>query len=123
MASNAVEQLKRLVAPPSRPSGEPAWQRFRDEFGCAPPSDYAQFVKDYGLGSFDNFLWVFHPSSREHLDIVGESQSRLLAMRELIGAGEQVPYAIGDGRSEVIPWACTDNGDVCFWAVSPGVSP
>lgn len=36
-------------------------------------------------------------------------------LREVRDGGEQVPYPIFPERGGVVPWAITDNGDLCFW--------
>jgi hypothetical protein len=117
----AVDQLLAICPPPPRASdgGAGRWNRAEEALGTRLPADYKLLVNIYGPGSFDGFLWVLQPcGSNKNLDLVGQASVRLQSLRELAALGETVPYDIGVGDSGILPWAITDNGDVCYWAVT-----
>jgi hypothetical protein len=39
-------------------------------------------------------------------------------LRQLGEGGEEVPFSVGRGDEDLLPWAITDNGDVRHWAMS-----
>lgn len=124
--TNAIEQLCALVAPPAHvvPSSESEWRRACQALGTQVPRDYVDLASTYGLGSFDNFLWIFHPVAEPPpLSIVGQAEAQLDALRVLEAQGEPMPYVVAEGSSELIPWAVTDNGDVCYWLTQPRNDP
>ena len=38
-------------------------------------------------------------------------------------AYEEVPYGVERGSEELVRWAITDNGDVCYWVISASDDP
>ncbi|HEU0131006.1 MAG TPA: hypothetical protein VFQ85_08455 [Mycobacteriales bacterium] len=79
------------------------------------PADYRALVDTYGPGTFDEFLWVLQPSAANpNLDLERQRTVRIDALREVAASGEPVPYPV----DTLLPWAVTDNGDVCYWLTS-----
>lgn len=116
----AIEALVALVPPPERiPSrGE------RSERSSAGqlPADYWSLVERYGVGSFDDFVWVLVPDAvNPHLNYDSRSTELLDALREVQRLGEEVPFDLTPGHEEILPWAFTDNGDVLYWITRDSV--
>jgi hypothetical protein len=66
-------------------------------------------VETYGQGSFDEFLWLLHPTSpNPNLNLIEE----LHALREALALD---PDGVGPRPEELVPWASTDNGDYVYW--------
>lgn len=123
---NATERLRRLLPPPAHvtPPSQETWSRVEDALCTRLPTDFIDLVSVYGPGSFDRFLWVLQPvNDPPALSLVGQAVDQLEVLREIERYGEEVPYAVSEEGSELLPWALTDNGDVCFWVRRPDASP
>lgn len=81
------------------------------------PSDFKEFVRSYGTGCIDNFLWVFNPfSANPHLNLLHQLEPRLNAEREIRDKFPHlVPFALFPERGGLLPFGASDNGDVLFW--------
>lgn len=122
--ASAVDNLKALVAPTEGSLREIDWTGLERRFGLRLPTDYKQLVEAYGQGAFDGFLWVLQPSEvNRNLDLIRQRDVRLTALRTLQASGEEVPFVVESGDEEVVPWAITDNGDVCYWVTSTSTDP
>lgn len=137
------QQLQSLVPPPD---GGPfvegrqvtaclARMEVIDQF----PSDFVALVQDYGSGTFDDFISVLQPAEvNPHLDIARQFGGKLNSLSRLSRSitlpaegildgyqapGEDVPYGTDLRAPGIIPWAVTDNGDVCYWITSQLETP
>lgn len=111
--------LKDTLVPPRSPRHDDSNGSSAIE-GQDLPSDYLDFVRTYGRGVIADFLRVLLPhSANRFLDLSTQltRQSRALTdLRERFGlALPHRPYPEPNG---LIPWAISDNGDVCFWRTS-----
>jgi hypothetical protein len=140
-----VRGLQKLIwtfRPPIRPQDVPTgamWKMTEEALGFRLPDDYKALAESYGLGAFDDFLWVLIPNSRnDHLDLLIKGDISLNALK--MGEEEVVPHesqirtnpmaesriveAIPNGphaQDEVFyPWAITDNGDTLYWLKNRG---
>ncbi len=122
--SAEFDALEALIPPPGPELPEPDWIGLEERLGVRLPFDYKRLVRTYGQGSFDGFLWVLQPSAaNQNLDLELQRVVRVDALRTLLSMGEAVPYGLGPGQEELLPWAFTDNGDVCFWVTSGSADP
>jgi hypothetical protein len=125
MVLPALQRLVSIVPPPqSAGSGPVDWDRVENGMRTALPADYKEMIETYGRGSFDGFLWVLQPSDpNKNLDLESRRVEAMWSLRILqsdpstqaYGGGESVPYRVEEGAEEIIPWAVTDNGDICYW--------
>jgi SMI1-KNR4 cell-wall len=108
VSSFAVDQLLELVPPLEPIRRQIDWSTVERSLGFALPSDYKNVVESYGEGSFDEFLWVLHPTSvNPHLRLKDQHNMR----RDILMKFEDAPVP----PSQLICWAFTDNGDACYW--------
>ena len=122
--ASAVNGLKLLIPPATAPLSEVDWDDIKRRLGRPLPLDYMRLVETYGRGSFDGFLWVLQPlRTNQYLDLVQQHRVRLDALRTLRDAGEAVPFSVRESAEELVPWAVTDNGDVCYWVTSVSDDP
>jgi hypothetical protein len=114
---SAVPALASVLRPPRRPSRVvPDWAAVEGDIGTALPGDYKWFVDIYGVGRVDGFLSVFHPTSNNtYLRLKDQIARQLGALRTLREMGEEVPYPLFPEPAGILPWAITDNGNVCHW--------
>src|SRR5260370_16561952 len=69
---NALAQLVAVVPPPARvPRID--WTEVENRLGFPLPDDYRALMETYGEGSFDDFLWLLHPTSpNPNLNLISE---------------------------------------------------
>src|ERR1035441_7733026 len=66
----------------AKPSPED-WQAIENRIRPLP-SDYKDFISEFGSGSFDQFLWIFSPFVKnKHLNLFDQLQPRLQAYAEM----------------------------------------
>ena len=122
--ASAVTELTSLIPPARTPLLVPDWADIERRLGLRLPLDYRRLVETYGQGSFDRFLWVLQPSeTNQNLDLVRQHGTQLDALRALRDSGEAMPFGVEESAEELVPWAVTDNGDVCHWVVSASDDP
>ena len=110
----AIEALVALVPPPEQVP--PRRQLSEQAPAGRLPADFWSLVESYGVGSFDDFVWVLVPDAvNPHLNYDSRSTELLNALREVQRLGEEVPFDLTPGHEEILPWAFTDNGDVFYW--------
>ncbi len=110
-SDNAV--LTRLLKPPVSPTGPVV--NWANSSLPALPRDYRAFIDTYGLGCVDGFLWVLHPEARNpYLNLGRPRRVQADAITESITAYPEDFPDLGE-PSNLIPWAITDNGGVCWW--------
>lgn len=117
---NAIPELTALVPPPEPHGLTFDWTGTEQRLNLRLPADYKLLVETYGPGAFDGFIWVLHPSDNHNLDLYRQRDSQLDALRTLATSGiEEISFSIDPADSVLVPWAITDNGDVCYWVTVP----
>ena len=116
----SLDKFIELIPPPAEPvePGRPeAWREIEQQLGFALPSDYKKYIETYGTGSVDDFLLVFNPfSSNRYVSLPTQIEDRLDAQRQFTEmTGDAAPWPLHPDPGGLLPWACTDNGDVLFW--------
>jgi SUKH superfamily protein len=107
--------LPRPASPVEIPS-EADWKDVAQTIG-AVPEDYREFLRAYGTGSIDRFVWIFNPASRNpNLNLFHQVPRQVAAFRELVATGcEAKVYPIFPEPAGLLPFGITDNGDVLLW--------
>jgi hypothetical protein len=120
-----ADDLIRILPPPRVPVDPlSSIDLERAETKLGPlPDDYKWFLRNYGSGRIDGFLFVLNPSSRNpHLNLLDQVSIRLDALKELATNGsEKIPYPLFPEPHGVLPFAATENGDVLFWKKNESV--
>lgn len=120
-----------VAPPPAGLSRQIDWRGVEGRIGTSLPADYKEMVQTYGPGAFGNFIYILQPDSNNHnIDLEHRGAMAIEALRVLqadrsgnpYGGGEELPYRLG-GSPEIIPWAITDNGDVCYWVTRQSSGP
>ena len=114
----SIERLINVLTPPSSPleiPSEDEWRKFQLE-STKLPGDYIEFIRKFGTGCIDDFIWIFNPSSKnEDLNLQNQIVKQLDALRGLGFGGEPIPFSLFPDRGGLLPFGVTDNGDVLFW--------
>jgi hypothetical protein len=120
----AVDELVAVVSPPAEPAeAEGDWAAIERALGTALPGDYKAFIRVYGSGCLDQFVWVLNPfSTNKFLNLIERGRETLAALGQLQAshpaAGVADPLFPTPGG--LLPWGLTDNGDVLWWSTVPG---
>lgn len=115
----SIDSLKTVLPTPSAPIEyfeSRDLTAFENEFTRLPP-DFSEFLKYYGTGVIDGFIWIFNPSSKNpHLNLFRQAKLQLDIFRELRARGnEPKDYSLFPEPDGLLPFGITDNGDVLFW--------
>ncbi|MEC4016979.1 SMI1/KNR4 family protein [Streptomyces sp. H27-D2] len=118
-----VEQLLKVVTPPSERDAAVDWTAIERELGHGLPRDYKEVVEAYGPGVFDDFIYVYQPAYPAlAIDLKTQADRSILALRKLQEEGEPIPYTL-QPEPELLSFARTDNGDVCYWRITETNNP
>ena len=111
MAASKTDPLSELTraVPPPEGATRVNWRDVEDQLGFPLPPDFRSVTDVYGEGIFDDFLWLLHPTSANpHRNLVRQLQ----VQRETLAAIELYE---GPPPEDLVPWAMSGNGDVCYW--------
>src|SRR6266508_4692572 len=103
----ALDELMRRIPPPSPTRGGTVdWNAVQTEVGTTLPEDYKAFIDAYGLGTIDDFLWIYDPlSTSPHLQLQSQVQRQLHSLRLLRDqSGVTIPYALFPDTGGLLPW-------------------
>jgi hypothetical protein len=103
-----LRRLVRLVPPPEEISSEIDWLEVERGLHSRLPRDYKTLIENYGVGQFDGFIWILHPTT----------SNRHLRLDVQIELHRQILQNVNETfarPNELTAWAITDNGDTCFW--------
>ena len=105
--------LLSVLPPPEEVS--PRWRIPAGDDATAYPGDYLELMGLYGPGCVDDFLCLLAPQHpNENLDAHRLGPAWVKGIEELAGTvGERLPPEVED-FGDLVAWAGTDNGDMCF---------
>ena len=113
----AFVRLTELVAPPDWPTrANGDWKRFASVNGFPPPEDYRMMIREYGAGSFADWLDVIEPFNPAwtFIDKVSKECRRLQEER-LRSSANQPNWPLWPDPGGFLPWATTASGDHVGW--------
>jgi hypothetical protein len=120
-----LERFATILIRPERPGGTGSatqWRQVEEALGTALPSDYKEFVSQFGSGYIDRFLWILSPferwDSRNLVWQLDEQRDIGRILRESLGY-DMLPFGFYPQPGGLLPWAGTDDGDVLYWATKP----
>jgi hypothetical protein len=116
----ALENFCKTIKPPNQPienGGIEEWNGVEQALKTKLPSDYKNYVNNFGTGCISNFIWVFNPFSKNsNLNLHAQIKAQLDAIATLENEFNEIyPYSIHPKSGRLLPWGITDNGDVMFW--------
>ncbi|MDT0321151.1 hypothetical protein [Streptomyces millisiae] len=113
--SSDLRELIALCPPPS----DPARPKGPDGPAVEPavPDSHRTLVHTYGVGCFDEFLWIYGVGAENpHLDIGAATDAMRAILREKgISGIREMLGAHGLGPDDLVQWGGTDNGDALLW--------
>lgn len=115
----ALVRLKQLITPPPEPRST-EWDAVEGRLGVVLPADYKELIRAYGGSDWDDYLYLLEPGCpNDNYDLIEWEDQQTEAL-EGLWEFEKKPDELVDGRSRVIPWATTDNGECLYWLVRAG---
>lgn len=110
--------LRQLVSPEFGVDAEVDWNSVERVWGTRFPADYMEFMRWYGVGTFNDSLHVTPPPSGDAV-LMEEATSHLAGGLEWLGRfGDAPPWGAFPSRPGLIRWGSTTEGDDGFWLVS-----
>ena len=93
------------------------WRSVERELGTPLPSDYREFVFNYGSGLFAQFYRVYNPFAKSEYTALLPSVRRVCDAEREIKRGwpDQVPYKIHPEKAGLLPWGNDENGNDYYW--------
>lgn len=90
------------------------------EDGLPFPSDYIEFINEYGSGRIADFIVIFNPFSKnENVNFFKQCKFILEDINYLIESDKDYyNYQLYPKDNGLIPLGVTDNGDYLFWVVN-----
>ena len=117
--NTTILDLSKLMPPPAEPLDIPSpddWKRCEREL-TKLPNDYKEFIRTYGTGCVDDFLYICNPiAPNESLNIISLAAHVLEALEEIACESPDhfsMPRFPTPGG--FLPFGGTDNGDNLFW--------
>ncbi|MBU3179419.1 SMI1/KNR4 family protein [Clostridium estertheticum] len=115
-----LDDLKKVLFPPSEPykiGEDEGWSKLENKLGIVLPEDYKNFIKTYGTGGIDNFIWILTPFVQdENVNFVTRMSVMLNAYSESKNKFPQYyKHKVFPEQGGLLPWAYTDNGDEIYW--------
>jgi hypothetical protein len=109
-----IEALMAVIPPPVEPSCAflGPWEPIEAELGTALPPDYKDLVRVYGSGYYMEFFGIKVPRCPN-------PNSRLETQVPILCATffdrDELVYPLWPDPGGLVPFGCTDNGDILFW--------
>lgn len=110
-----INSLTALCPPPDEPTGPDAVRPVRA--GAVVPRGHRELNGVYGVGCFDEFLWIYGcGAENERLDIGERSREMqdILRGKEITALRASLSE-YGVGPEDLVQWGTTDNGDSLLW--------
>lgn len=92
------------------------WKDVENEYNIVFPEDYKWFLQTYGVGSINDFLWVFSPIC-DNLNLNSFEQfKRMKNSYEIMKSDKliELEYSFYNKGVGLFPWGITDNGDELY---------
>lgn len=93
------------------------WVPLERALRLSVPKDYKSFVRIYGAGVIDEFLWPFSPNSvNQNLDLMTQINRQASVLRTIREKSvTDVPFPIFPETGGLLVWGISDNGDTLHW--------
>jgi hypothetical protein len=119
-AADELHSLQQLIRPPLVAIGALGdWGAVQTTLGPLPPG-YEEFIRVYGVGCVDSFLWIFSPfATNPHLNLFAQQNLFRSSMGELSNQFEAFKAPNFPDCNELLCLGVTDNGDSLCWRQSP----
>jgi SMI1-KNR4 cell-wall len=114
----SIDRLTQVLPPPAAPlEAQGDWAKVEAELKTALPADYKEFIRRYGTGNVNEFIWVRNPfSANDNLNLIPAGEFDLEALRSTRDEfPEDFKFTIYPEPDGYLPWGVTANGDGLHW--------
>jgi hypothetical protein len=110
-------RLSALIPPPDAPvRAYGDWKRFVGVNGFPPPEDYRMMIREYGAGSFGDWLYLIEPFHHTWtFKQMVETECEDLRRARQHGGNGAAAWPIWPELGGLLPWATTSTGDHICW--------
>ncbi|HCM9714774.1 TPA: SMI1/KNR4 family protein [Enterobacter kobei] len=118
MLINKLVTILAVLFAPSDSGKGMKWPLIED--GLPFPSDYIEFINEYGSGRIADFILIFNPFSKNgYINFFEQYKFILEDFNYLIESDKgYYNYQLYPNGNGLIPLGVTDNGDYLFWVVN-----
>jgi len=116
-----LASLGKIITAPAMPrenGSSAAWAVVEKELGIALPGDYKEYVNTFGTGKIADFVLPYNPfSDNRFLNLLKQVPKQVGTLRQMKKefGDEECPYPLYPEPAWLLPWGCTDNGNILFW--------
>lgn len=93
------------------------WAEIESRMGTELPSDYKEFINEYGTGNINNFMWILTPfDENEYVNLfkMGMKISEAYMTSKLYNP-DFFKHDVFPVVGGILPWGYTENGDELYW--------
>lgn len=93
------------------------WNKIENGNNIDFPEDYKWFLKNYGAGSINGFLWILSPNCKNLNLNSFEQYKKMKDSYDFMVQSKfiEYEYSFYNNGIGLFPWGITDNGDELFW--------
>src|SRR5688572_7329103 len=117
----SIFELSAVLPPPVepvRPATDESLDRAEEQLGTRLPTDYREFLKTYGSGSFYEFFFAANFGDPEGLRDFEGMLNILKSNLEMDRSYPDRPlhnHTAFPSENGLLPWGGSNNGDFAFW--------
>lgn len=115
-----INQLKSIMKSKTQQmniSDSNKWNAIEKQMRTKLPSDYKEFINEYGTGSINEFMWILTPFDEdEYVNLItrGDKISKAY-IESKIKNPQYFKHEVFPNKGGILPWGYTENGDELYW--------
>ena len=93
------------------------WQSIQKEHDVVFPADYMEYIDFYGIGTIEDYMWIFSPwSKNDQLNLFANAKRALAEYSKLHREyPTEHPFPLYPEKNGLLPFGATKNGDILYW--------
>ncbi|URZ02827.1 SMI1/KNR4 family protein [Clostridium felsineum] len=115
-----INQLKNIMKSKPQASNigdNDEWNAIETQVGIRLPSDYKDFINEYGTGSINEFMWILTPFDEDEYVNFGKRGEEISKayIESKANNPEYFKHEVFPTKGGILPWGYTENGDELYW--------
>jgi len=115
----SLSELEQVLPVPKHPVQVPSAEDIRsaeEALGLRLPQDYKDYIRTYGSGKIDDFLWILLPGSpNPYGDLITVWKEQKPIFEHMQKGEAPLSYDLHPATPGLLPIGQTDNGDTLFY--------